>query len=78
MKYTVEQLIELAQEVELGDSIDWDDMPLEPDRIYQIIGSQVCEYYNNWAQSEEGEAIMLSVIIKLLVENFVLNLRLKS
>jgi hypothetical protein len=75
MKYTQEQIIELAKNVELEDAIDWDNLPLDRDKIYQIIGSQTYELYQNYAQSENGEAILLATITKLLIENFVLNLR---
>ena len=78
MKYTQEQIIELAKEVELTDQIDWDNLPLEKDRIYQLIGSQAYELYANYSQSEDGEAILIATVTKLLVENFVLNLRAES
>ena len=78
MKYNVDQIIELAKEVELGDIIEWDNLPLEKDRIYQIVGSQVCELYNEYSQTEDGEAVLLATVTKLLVENFVLNLRVNN
>jgi hypothetical protein len=78
MKYTQEQIIELAKEVELTDAIDWDDLPLEKDRVYQIVGSQAYELYANYSQSEDGEAILIATVTKLLVENFVLNLKVNS
>jgi hypothetical protein len=39
MNYTLEEIIELAKEVETTDSIEWDDLPLDKDRIYQLVGS---------------------------------------
>lgn len=78
MKYTQEQIIELAKEVELTDMIDWEGLPLEKDRIYQIVGSQAYELYDAYTQSEDGEAILLATVTKLLVENFVLNLKVNS
>jgi hypothetical protein len=78
MKLTLEQIIELAKEVEVSDEIDWDDLPLDKDRIYQIIGSQTYELYESYAKSENGEAILLATITKLLIENFVLNLRVRG
>jgi hypothetical protein len=78
MKYSQEQIIELAKEVELTDAIDWENLPLEKDRVYQIIGSQAYELYASYSQSEDGEAILIATITKLLVENFVLNLKVNS
>jgi hypothetical protein len=78
MKYTQEKIIELAKEVELSDMIDWEGLPLEKDRIYQIVGSQAYELYDEYTNSDDGEAILLATVIKLLVENFVLNLRVNN
>jgi phage-related baseplate assembly protein len=78
MKYTQEQIIELAKEVELTDQIDWEGLPLEKDRIYQLVGSQAYELYQEYSQSEDGEAVLLATVTKLLVENFVLNLKVNS
>jgi phage-related baseplate assembly protein len=78
MKYTQEEIIELAKEVELSDEIDWEGLPLEKDRIYQLVGSQAYELYAEYSQSEDGEAVLLATVTKLLVENFVLNLKVNS
>lgn len=78
MNYTIEEIIELAQEVEIGDSIDWSTVRLDKNRVYQIIGSQVCEYYSGIDSNQNKEAIMLASLTKLVVENFVLNVKLES
>ena len=65
MKYTQEEIIELAKEVELSDMIDWEGLPLEKDRIYQIVGSQAYEVYEEFTNSEDGEAILLATVTKL-------------
>ena len=76
--YTLEQIIILAQEVETTDAIDWENLPLDKDRIYQMVGSQAYELYKQHASSEDGEAIIVATLTKLLVENFVLNLKVES
>lgn len=78
MNYTLEQIIELAQEVETTDAIDWENLPLDKDRIYQIVGSQAYELYKQHANTEAGQAIIVAALVKLLVENFVLNLKVES
>jgi hypothetical protein len=79
MNYTLEQIIELAQNVELADNIDWTNLNVERDVIYQMIGSSVYEQYQEWkANNSEIEAIMLATITKLVIENFVLHLKLES
>ena len=78
MKYTQEQIIELAKNVELEDSIDWSDVNVDRDKIYQIIGSQAYEIYATQCEEEDGEAVLLATVVKLVVENFILNLRVES
>ena len=78
MKYTQEQIIDLAKSVELGDSIDWSGINVDRDKIYQLIGSQVYDLYSEWQQSEGGDAILLATITKLVVENFLLNLKVEG
>ena len=76
MKYTQEEIIELAKDVESEDAIDWANLPVERDRIYQLIGSQAYEIYVTQSQDQDREAILLATVIKLVVENFVLNLQI--
>lgn len=75
MKYTQDEIIELAKDVELEDAIDWANLPVDRDRIYQMIGSQAYEIYVTQNQDQDREAILLATVIKLVVENFVLNLQ---
>ena len=76
MKYTLEEIIELAKNVELEDSIDWSEINVDRDGIYQMIGSQAYEIYVTQAAEEDREAILLATVVKLVVENFVLNLQI--
>ena len=78
MNYTLEQIIELAKEVETTDAFDWDNLPLNKDSIYQLVGSQAYELYQQYVNAQDGEAIIVATITKLLVENFVLNLKVES
>jgi hypothetical protein len=78
MNYTLEQIIELAKEVETTDAIDWDNLPLNKDSIYQLVGSRAYELYQQYVNAQDGEAIIVATITKLLVENFVLNLKVES
>ncbi len=78
MNYTLEQIIELAKEVETTDAIDWENLPIDKDRIYQMVGSQAFDLYQQYASAADGEAIIVATLTKLLVENFVLNLKVES
>jgi hypothetical protein len=77
---TVEDIVELAKDVELGDSIDWSNLKVDRDRVYQIMASQILEMYQSFDQEvgDMKDTMMLSIITKLVVENFVLNLRVES
>ena len=74
--YSLENLIEFAKDVELGDSISWYGLNVDRDRIYQIMGSQIFEQSQTWG--DDKEIVMLASIVKLLVENFVLNVKVES
>jgi hypothetical protein len=68
---SVESLVELAKEVESQDPIDWGMLSVDEDTAYRVIASQVIEMYNT-----NDQLTMLASITKLIVENFVLNLKL--
>ena len=70
-----EQLISLAKEVENTDPIDWGMLAISEDQAYELIASSVLENYL-LTDSDYRDIIMLSVVLKLTVENFVLNLKL--
>ena len=70
---SVDQLVELAKEVENEDPIDWGMLSIDEDTAYRIIASQVLEIYNT-----NDQLTMLASITKLIVENFVLNLKLQG
>jgi hypothetical protein len=68
---SVEHLVELAKEAESEDPIDWGMLAISEDDAYRLIASHVIELYN-----ANDQLTMLASITKLIVENFVLNLKL--
>ena len=70
---SVDTLVALAKEVESEDPIDWGMLAIDEDTAYRIIASQVLEIYNT-----NDQLTMLASITKLIVENFVLNLKLQD
>jgi len=70
---SVDMLVELAKEVESEDPIDWGMLAVDEDTAYRLIASQVIEIYNT-----NDQLTMLASITKLIVENFVLNLKLQG
>lgn len=70
-----EQLIALAKEVEMADPIDWGMLSISEDQAYELLAGNVLEQYL-LTDSDYRDIVMLSVVLKLTVENFVLNLKL--
>jgi len=69
----LEQLIQLAKEVELADPIDWSELSISEDAAYTLIASSILEQYEN---SQIDSVVLLSTLTKLTVENFILHMRL--
>lgn len=70
-----EQIIDLAQQIELGDPIDWGMLAIDEHTAYQMIAPSVIEQYL-MADADSRDSIMLATVVKLTVENFVLNVKL--
>ena len=68
---TVDQLVEIAREVEVGDPFDWADVSIDEDTAYRLMAMNILEI-------NMSKEIMLATIVKLCVENLVLNTRLMS
>jgi hypothetical protein len=73
----VDQVIALAKEIEAADPIDWSGLPLHRSSIYSMLGLSVLEQAQT-TDSSEREIIMMASLVKLTVENFVLEIRLQS
>ena len=65
----VKLLVELAKEGALMDPIDWGELNITEDQAYVMMAAHVLEM-------ERNHLTDAAIITKLLVENFVLNLRL--
>lgn len=75
---TLEQLVELAKDVESQDPIDWGMLNIDEETATRLIALDVFDMYHTWKQMGETETIMLVTITKLILENFVLNLKLQE
>lgn len=71
----IEQLAELAREVENGDPIDWGMIPIREEEAYRQMATQVLEMMKSY-NAVDRQKVALAAITKLLVENFVLNYQL--
>ena len=62
-------IIELAKETEVADPIDWSELNISEEQAYVLMATHVLEM-------ERNHLTDTAIIVKLLVENFVLNLKL--
>ena len=65
----VKLLVDLAMESEIADPIDWNELNITEEQAYVMMASYVLEM-------ERDSLTDAAIIVKLLVENFVLNLKL--
>jgi hypothetical protein len=65
----VDLLVELATQVEMEDPIDWGMLAIDEHDAYKLMATHVIEMNND-------DLTNRAIIVKLLVENFVLNLKL--
>lgn len=69
--YDVEDIVNLAKEVDAEDPIDWGMLQIDEDTAFNMIASGVIEKFK-----DNDMRVALAVITKLVVENFVLNVKL--
>jgi hypothetical protein len=73
---TLNQLIELAQEIEITDPIDWGYLNIDERSAYELIASGLLEHFNSLESDPDRSQFLLVSLVKLTVENFVLNIKL--
>ena len=62
-------IVELAKETSVTDPIDWNELNITEEQAYIMMASHVLEM-------ERNHLTDAAIIVKLMVENFVLNLKL--
>lgn len=74
---TVKQLAELAMQADMVDPIDWGELAIKEQDAFEMMASNVISQMEGLAD-DERPVVAMATITKLLVENFVLNLKLKA
>jgi hypothetical protein len=72
--HNLEQIIQLAQEVEITDPIDWEHTNLNVSDAYRLMALGLLEHIESVDQ-DQRETILMAIALKLSVENFILNLK---
>ena len=79
VKIQLNDIVELVQEIDSEDPIDWGMLNIDEKSATELIANSLLDQYNStWASMNEAErtTIMLATMTKLVVENFTLNLKL--
>jgi len=71
-KITLEQLVEIAAEVEAGDPADWGKLAVGQ------IGTSILDMFDKEVYTDDDKLIMLATITKLTVENMLLNIQVMN
>jgi hypothetical protein len=71
----VEQIVELAKEIEHEDPIDWGMLNIDENEAFMLLAPSVLENYL-LLDKDSRDIMMLSMVLKLTVENFALNVKL--
>lgn len=70
--------MQLANEIESEDPIDWGMLAVDEMTAYRLIASGLVEEYLPKYNDPHIRDIMMASLIKLVVENFTLNLKLRD
>jgi hypothetical protein len=70
-------LVDLAQEIDIKDSIDWGMLNVNEQQAFELMANSVVDQIHSLPE-DQREIIMMASLTKLLVENFVLNARLNG
>jgi|TARA_R110000796_G_scaffold36173_1_gene92477 hypothetical protein len=73
----VDWLVDLARECDTADPMDWGTLKVTEDQAYQMMASNLLDQMATLDEDQRLH-ISLATTTKLLVENFVLNLKLKG
>ena len=65
----VKLIVDLAKEASITDPIDWEELNITEEQAYVMMATHVLEM-------ERNHLTDAAIIVKLMVENFVLNLKL--
>ena len=74
---TIHQIAALAKEAEMIEPIDWSQLNITEDEAYLMMASNVIEQLESVPEDQRG-IVSMSTMTKMLVENFVLNIKLKG
>ena len=75
-KVDLDLLVDIAQEVEGQDSIDWSKLSMDKDAAYKLVATSILEMFDKPEYTFDDKVVIMSTITKLTVENMLLNIKL--
>lgn len=70
-------LVDLAKDMDIKDSIDFASLNISKDQAFDLMANTVIEQFFV-VPEDQREVVMLASLVKLLVENLVLNAKLQG
>lgn len=77
IKITPQQLASIAMDANTQDPIDWGMLSISEEQAFVMMACNVIEQMQDIPE-DQREYVAMATMTKMLVENFVLNLRLKG
>lgn len=77
-KVDIDLLVDIAQEVEGEDTIDWSKLNLDKQDAYKLVATSILEMFDKPEYTFDDKVIIMSTITKLTVENMLLNIKVLS
>lgn len=72
----IQALIQLTEDLECEDPIDWGMLNISEENAYQLCAINLVEIFRDKYNDPCFKEVALATILKLTVENFVLNIKL--
>lgn len=67
-------LVSLAKDMEIADSVDLSSLDIDENTVYETMASSVIDQMFS-VPDDQRETVALATIVKLLVENLILNIK---
>jgi hypothetical protein len=74
----LEDVVSIAMEMELTDPTDFGYLQFSEETAYRFIATQIIEDMNKVDTPDEQTLLMLSTVVHLVVENFILHQKILS
>lgn len=74
-KVDLDLLVDIAQEVEGQDAINWSKLAVSKDAAYKMVATSILEMFDKPEYTFDDKVVIMSTITKLTVENMLLNIK---